>query len=85
MSLAIAAWFRYLKGQDDRGNPIEIDDPIAEILTQRARSGSSDPRPLLGITEIFGDLSQSLRFVETVGDHLRSLDKFGAKDTLERQ
>lgn len=84
MSLVIATWFRYLKGQDDRGNPIEIDDPMAEILTQRARSGGSDPRPLLSLTEIFGNLPQSWRFVDTVSDRLRSLDKFGAKGTLER-
>nr|WP_242038600.1 mannitol dehydrogenase family protein [Chroococcidiopsis sp. [FACHB-1243]] len=84
MSLTIAAWFRYLKGQDDRGNAIEIDDPMADILTQRARSGGSDPRPLLSLSEIFGDLSRSSRFVETVGNYLRSLDEFGAKGTLAR-
>ncbi|MGL4620925.1 MAG: mannitol dehydrogenase family protein, partial [Chroococcidiopsis sp.] len=84
MSLTIAAWFRYLKGQDDRGNPIEIDDPMADILTQRARSGGSDPRPLLSLSEIFGDLSRSSRFVETVGNYLRNLDEFGAKGTLAR-
>ncbi|NHC38250.1 mannitol dehydrogenase family protein [Scytonema millei VB511283] len=84
LSLTIAAWFRYLKGQDDRGNPIEIDDPMADILTQRARSSGSDPRPLLSLAEIFGDLSRSSRFVETVSKHLHNLDEFGAKGTLAR-
>jgi mannitol 2-dehydrogenase len=84
MSLAIVAWFRYLKGQDDRGNPIPIDDPMANILTQRARSGGSDPRALLSLFEIFGDLPQSSRFVEAVADRLRSLAEFGAKGMLAR-
>lgn len=83
MSLAIAAWFRYLKGKDDLGNPIEIEDSMAEILTQRTCASGSDLGSLLDITEIFGDLSQSARFVEAVDDRLRSLDEFGAKGTLE--
>lgn len=82
MSLTLAAWFRYLKGEDEQGNPIEIDDPMADILTQRARSGGSNPRLLLDLSEIFGDLPQSSRFVEAVGDYLNSLDKYGVKETL---
>jgi mannitol 2-dehydrogenase len=82
LSLTIAAWFRYLKGQDDQGNPITIDDPMADILTQQARSGGSDPRPLLNLSEIFGDLPQSSRFVEAVTHHLHNLHAIGAKETL---
>ena len=74
MSLAIAAWCRYLKGQDNQGKSIPIDDPMADILTQRARSGGSDPRPLLGLSEIFGNLQQSSRFVEAVANHLHRWD-----------
>jgi len=43
-----------------------------------------DPRPLLSLTEIFGDLVQSPRFVEAVADQLRSLYEFGAQGTLAR-
>jgi mannitol 2-dehydrogenase len=81
LSLTIAAWFRYLNGQDDQGQPITVDDPMADILTQRARAGS-DPKPLLSLTELFGDLSQSSRFVESVTDHLRNLYEIGTKETL---
>jgi mannitol 2-dehydrogenase len=84
MSLTIAAWFRYLNGQDDQGNPISIDDPMADVLTERAHSGGADPRPLLGLSEIFGDLSQSAQFVETVTHHLHHLYELGAKETLTR-
>lgn len=84
LCLTIAAWCRYLKGYDDQNRPIPIDDPLADILTQRACSGKTDPRPLLNMFEIFGDLPQSSRFVETVADKLSSLHKFGAKGTLVR-
>ena len=84
MSLTIAAWFRYLNGLNDQGNPIAIDDPIADTLTQLARSTNSDPKQLLNLTEIFGDLPQSSPFVESVTNHLHSLYEFGAKETLAK-
>ncbi|MCC5645464.1 mannitol dehydrogenase family protein [Nostoc sp. CHAB 5824] len=82
MSLTVAAWFRYLNGLDDQGNPIAIDDPIGGTLTQLARSSGFDAKPLLNLTEIFGDLSQSSHFVESVTKHLSKLYEFGAKETL---
>lgn len=82
LSLTVAAWFRYLNGQDDQGNSIAIDDPMADILSQHARSGGSDPGSLLSLAELFGDLSQSTRFVESVARHLRKLYELGAKETL---
>jgi mannitol 2-dehydrogenase len=82
LSLTIAAWCRYLNGYDDQNHSIPIDDPLADILTQQARSGKTDPRPLLSMFEIFGDLGQSPRFVETVADKLSSLHEVGAKKTL---
>jgi integron integrase len=84
LSLTIAAWCQYLNGYDDQNRPIPIDDPLADILTQRASLSELDPRPLLSIFEIFGDLVQSPRFVETVADKLRSLHEFGAQGTLAR-
>lgn len=84
LSLTVAAWCRYLASHDEQGQPIPIDDPLADILTQRASLNELDPRPLLSISEIFGDLVQSPRFVEAVTNQLRSLHEFGAKGTLVR-
>lgn len=84
LSLTIAAWCRYLVSHDHQGQPIAIDDPLADILTQRASLNELDPRPLISISEIFGDLVQSPRFVEAVAEQLRSLHEFGAKETLVR-
>lgn len=84
LSLTVAAWCRYLVSHDEQGQPIAIDDPLADILTQRASLNELDPKPLLSISEIFGDLVQSPRFVEAVTNQLRSLHEFGAKGTLVR-
>lgn len=82
LCFTIAAWFRYLNGQDDQGNSITIDDPMADILNQHARSGGTDPTSLLSLSELFGDLPQSSQFVEAVTNHLRSLYDLGAGKTL---
>ena len=73
MSFTVAAWFRYLNGQDDQGNALPIDDPLADLLTERAQAGGADPMPLLNLTELFGDLPQSERLVKLVTAHLHRL------------
>ncbi|WP_445305072.1 hypothetical protein [Microcoleus sp. Pol12B4] len=80
----MAAWGRYINSHDQQGKPIPLDNPLADILTQRASLSELDPRLLLKLSEIFGDLVHSPRFVETVADQLRSLHEFGAKATLAR-
>lgn len=85
LSLTVAAWCRYLSERDEQGGAIAIDDPMAEVLTQRAHAGGADPQPLLNLTEIFGDLSQSSRFTEAVATNLRSLSEVGTKATLSQK
>lgn len=82
LCLTVAAWCRYLHGVDDLGHAIVIDDPMAHLLVQRAQAGGKDPRSLLALSEIFGDLSHSFQFVETVAEQLCRLEEFGAKATL---
>ncbi|MGG6239215.1 mannitol dehydrogenase family protein [Nodosilinea sp. AN01ver1] len=84
LSLTIAAWFRYLNGTDDHGQAMPIDDPMADTLIERARSGREDPSSLLNLTGIFGDLPQSSRFAETVTQHLHQLYESGTAATLAR-
>ncbi len=83
LSLAIAAWCYYLRGQDEQGNTIAIEDPLVDLLQQQSRLGGLDPSPLLSVPEIFGaDLSQSSRFVSTVARALAELDEIGVRATL---
>jgi mannitol 2-dehydrogenase len=85
LSFTVAAWFRYLTGTDDRGQELPINDPIAEELTRRARAGGEDPRLLLGMRELFGDiLPSSPAFVNQVEEHLRSLFRGGPRSALAR-
>ena len=82
LTLAVAAWFRYLLGTDVDGLPIAIDDPRADELTALARAGGTDPRPLLGVRSIFGDLGENPVFVAELADALDRLDRDGGRRTL---
>jgi len=82
LSLAVAGWLRYLSGTDEQGKPFVIDDPRAETLQALARQGKENPRPLLGLSEIFGDLGQSEVFVAQLEADLRQLCSDGASATL---
>ena len=85
LSFTVAAWFRYLRGEDDAGQPLPINDPMAEELVQRARAGGPDPRPLLGLTALFGDeLPRAPRFVRLVEEFLGGLYRDGPRAALSR-
>jgi len=81
--LAIAGWFRYLRGKDENGEAIVIDDPAAEKLQRLAVSGGEDAGPLLAMQEIFGeDLAGSEIFTGEVRRALQSLYRKSARATL---
>jgi mannitol 2-dehydrogenase len=85
LSLVIAAWFRCLGGQDEHNQPITIEDPLSDILAERVQQGGTDPRPILALSEIFGDdLPQSSRFVETTAHLLQQISERGVKATLNQ-
>ena len=82
LTLSVAGWFRYLSGEDERGRPYPIDDPLAEELTARARQGGPDPRSLLAVTDLFGNLAASEVFIQTLAADLSRLYADGARATL---
>ncbi len=84
LSFTIAAWFRYLNGADKQGQPLPVDDPMADILKEKALAGKDDPTPLLNIETIFGNLSESSVFVTAVTRHLQQLYSLGTEETLSR-
>src|SRR6202162_5607498 len=53
LSFTVACWFRYLTGKDDQGQELPIIDPMAEKLSENARSGGKDPQRLLSLQEVF--------------------------------
>ncbi|WP_158743130.1 mannitol dehydrogenase family protein [Acidisphaera sp. L21] len=82
LGLALAAWLRRVRGEDEHGRPIDIRHPLAETLRERAIQGGSDPRPLLALTGLFGELGDDARLVGTVGRWLASLYAQGSRATL---
>jgi len=56
--------------------------PRSTELGSLARRGATDPRPLLGLTEVFGDLGQHGNVVDILERQLRSLDEQGWRASL---
>lgn len=82
LTLALAGWFRYLRGEDEQGRPFAVDDPRAADLQKLAQQGKTDPRPLLGVTDLFSDLGQSPAFVARLTRFGEHLERDGARKTL---
>jgi mannitol 2-dehydrogenase len=57
LTLAVAAWVRYLQGVDAGGDPIVVDDARAAELSPIAVRARTDPSALLSVTSIFGELA----------------------------
>lgn len=81
LTLAVAGWFAtcapstrrcaHYRGRRPRGR-----------LQSLARAGGDDPRPLLTVRELFGDLGNTRRFVATLEHMLGSIDRNGLQATL---
>src|SRR6266478_5835355 len=85
LTFTVAAWFRYLVGTDERGNPLPINDPMAEELVRRARAGGDDPKELLGIEKLFGKvLPNAPAFTTYLAQALKSLHREGARQALKK-
>jgi mannitol-1-phosphate/altronate dehydrogenase len=84
LALALAAWLRRVRGIDEQGNAIDIRHPLANALRERAVEGGADPRPLLGITALFGELGTDDTLVAVTGNWLKALYEMGAAKTVAR-
>ncbi len=84
LTLALAAWMRRLAATDDQGRPLTITHPQAGLLCETARQGGADPRALLAIRSLFGDLIDNHTFVAELTPHLASLYESGARCALAK-
>jgi mannitol 2-dehydrogenase len=78
----VASWARYAEGVDERGEPIDVVDQLADSLIPIARSQQENPCAFLEITAVFGNLAHEPRFVEAYRWALDSLHRKGARATL---
>jgi mannitol 2-dehydrogenase len=84
LALALAAWFRRIRGDDEQGQPIEIRHPMAALLREKAVEGGGNPAPLLSLRQLFGELGDNPALVRPLGGWLASLYDNGARATLEQ-
>lgn len=88
LSLAVAAWMRYVLGHDDAGNMIDVRDPMADMFSQISREEQAEPEDLVarfvGLRPIFGtDLGANRRFTSTLAGQYRQLVDKGAAGAVK--
>lgn len=87
LALGVAGWIRYIGGIDDAGQPIDINDPIADkldSLVKSSRDGEERVNQILSLDTLFGrDLANDASFKNKVLNHYLSLMNNGAKKTIE--
>jgi mannitol 2-dehydrogenase len=79
----VASWARYAEGVDEEGEPIDVQDQLAETLVPLAKSQLENPTAFIDNTALFGDLAKDQRFVDAYLWALNSLHEVGARATLE--
>ncbi|AYD66595.1 mannitol dehydrogenase family protein [Achromobacter sp. B7] len=90
LSLAVAAWLHYLRGEDEQGGRYAIDDPLAARLAKllsRAEVAARASAPaqsahrramvLAGYKPVFGNLGRVPDFVAALSTHLENLRQHG--------
>jgi fructuronate reductase len=83
LSLAVAAWMRYVLGRDEAGAVIDVQDPLAATFSRIAASAPADAEDLVmqfvALQQIFGaDLATDRRFTSTLAGQYRLLQGRGA-------
>jgi fructuronate reductase len=90
LALGVAAWMRYALGKDEKGQTIDLRDPMVDQLRQIAETEGHDvdryAAALFRIAKIFGtDLPHDPRFTSAVTTHLRHLLQIGARQTIVKE
>jgi fructuronate reductase len=88
-ALVVAGWMRYVTGIDERGQPIDVRDPLLpcfrEVLLDAGRDVPRIVSALLGLKAIFGDdLPADPRFRQAVSEALTSIYSLGSGQTIRR-
>lgn len=86
--LGVAGWMRYVGGIDEKGQPIEIRDPMKAQLAECVASseeGEARVRALLSMREVFGDdLAQNADVVGRLTAWYNKLTAQGARTTVHQ-
>jgi len=82
LALAIASWLRYMRGRDEQGLPLRIEDAALE-QTQRLLEGNEPVSPATLRFILGPELALDTGFAEQLRTTLRRLDTEGAVATID--
>lgn len=87
LALGVAGWMRYVSGVDEKGEAIDVRDPLSEKIRERVENSAPENRvdALLTLQSIFGaDLPQNPIFVHSLKAAWQTLYRLGAKEAVSR-
>jgi mannitol 2-dehydrogenase len=79
----VASWARYAEGVDEQGEPIAINDRLADALTDVALKNKDDIDSFIAQRDLFGTVVDDERFRAAYAKVLRSLHEKGSLATLQ--
>ncbi len=89
LCLAIAAWIRYLTAVDEKGNAIDVQDPLAArlktLLDEQGKDVEAQVKAVLNVKEVFGeDLAAEPRLQAGVSYWLQRFYQQGVLETVRQ-
>jgi len=85
LALGVAGWIRYVSGTDERGDAIDVRDPLSDKIQSIVKASSEADRvnALLTLSEVFGqDLPHNSVFVNAVNAAYQRLTRSGARQAV---
>ncbi|UKJ20043.1 fructuronate reductase [Enterobacter mori] len=85
LALGVAGWIRYVSGTDERGDAIDVRDPLSDKIQSIVKASSEAERvnALLTLSEVFGqDLPHNSVFVDAVNEAYQRLTRLGARQAV---
>ena len=86
LALGVAGWMRYVGGVDDAGQPIDIRDPLADVLQQTIAATPDDRRrvtALLALKSVFSETLAACGVYRSGNASYLSLRDRGARETVK--
>jgi len=88
LTLAVAAWMRYVSGTDENGADIDVRDPLARQLSEAAHSAPTAAQKVTAIMNLGSvfptELSQNPTFQSNLSVALDTLTTHGARAAIKR-
>ncbi|MEH6771259.1 mannitol dehydrogenase family protein [Maribacter arcticus] len=81
-AFVIAAWAIYSLGIDEKGNPLNIKDAMADILYEKAKEAKEKPALFLELETVFDNLKESAVFVKAYTKAYQEIMKNGVEECL---